>query len=103
MARVPKLKALSPEDVYRKLKDHPSWVVERSRIYRDFRFETFREALKFVLGVGAIAEKLRHHPNIFMHEYHFVRVETYTHLTGGLSAKDVELAKTIAKLLPPGR
>lgn len=103
MSRATKPVSISPEAAYRKLKHSPEWIVERGRIYRDFRFETFREALKFVLGVGTIAEKIGHHPSIVMHEYHFVRVETYTHLTGGLSNRDVELVRAIEKLLPESR
>lgn len=99
MSRATKPVSLSPEAAYRKLKHSPEWIVERGRIYRDFRFDTFREALRFVVAVGAIAEKLGHHPNIWIHEYHFVRVETYTHLTGGLSDRDVALAKAIDKLM----
>ena len=85
---------LTPEDAYRDLKDS-AWIVERGRIYRDFRFETFDQALEFVNHIGKIAEQIGHHPNIVMHEYHFLRIESYDHLTGGLSSKDVELAVAV--------
>lgn len=98
MSRAEKLVPLSPETAYQKLKHSPEWIVERGRIYRDFRFENFAAAIRFVDRVAAIAERIGHHPNILMHEYHFVRIETYTHLTGGLSNKDVELVGAIEKL-----
>ena len=85
----------SPEEVYQRLEHHPLWVVEHSRIWRDFRFETFTQALEFVNRVAEAAKKIGHHPNIWMHEYHFLRIESYDHLTGGLSSKDVELAVAV--------
>lgn len=48
---------LSPEQVYERLAISPRWIVERSRIYRDFRFDTFREVIAFVNEVAAIADE----------------------------------------------
>lgn len=90
---------LPPELVYQRLAHSPHWIVERSRIYRDFRFETFGEAIVFVNQVAEIAEQQDHHPNIFLHEYHFVRIETYSHIVGGLTQKDVRLALAIDDLI----
>lgn len=98
MSRTKKPAPLSPEKAYQKLKHSPEWIVERGRIYRDFRFENFAAAMRFVNRVAAVAERIGHHPNILMHEYHFVRIETYTHLTGGLSNRDVALAQAISRL-----
>ncbi len=94
---------LSPEEAYQKLAAHPGWIVERGRIYRDFRFENFAAAMRFVNRVAAVAERIGHHPNITIHEYHFVQIETYTHLTGGLSERDVELARAVSRLAPAPR
>src|SRR5438045_5318543 len=44
----------------------PDWSLGDGahRIERDFRFRNFREALSFVVVVGAIAESEGHHPDI---------------------------------------
>jgi len=39
---------IAPETAAEELKEHPLWVVERSRLYRDFRFKNFKAAIAFV-------------------------------------------------------
>ena len=89
---------ISPESAYRQLADHPQWVVERHRLYRDYRFPSFLAAVAFIQRVAEVAERHDHHPNISLHEYCFVRVELYSHRTDALTQKDVELAKAIDHL-----
>jgi 4a-hydroxytetrahydrobiopterin dehydratase len=90
---------LTPEEAARALKAHPAWVVERNRIYRDFRFPNFKAAIKFVNEVAELAEELGHHPNIHLHEWSFVQLELYSHAAGGLSRADVEFALELDKRL----
>ncbi len=86
---------VTPEDAYHQLEQHPRWVVERTRIYRDLRFASFMDAISFINRVADIAERHDHHPNIQLHHYLFVRLELYSHLDDGLSQKDIDLAKAI--------
>jgi len=45
----------------------PAWsVVKRHHITRAFPFPDFKQALKFVNRVGALAEKQGHHPDFIM-------------------------------------
>lgn len=83
---------ISPEAAYRALDGHPGWVVERHRLYRDYRFESFTSAIKFVNRVAELAERLGHHPNIRLHEWCFVQLELYSHQYGTISTLDVEFA-----------
>jgi 4a-hydroxytetrahydrobiopterin dehydratase len=91
--------AISPEDAYRALAGHPAWIVERDRLHRDIRLRSFMEAIDLITRVAATAEVIRHHPNIRLHEWCFVDFEVYSHLTGGISSRDVELALAIDKLI----
>ncbi len=91
--------AITPEDAYRALKAHRSWIVERDRIHRDLRFTSFAAAMEFVDRVAALAETLGHHPNIRVHEWCFVELEIYSHVSGGLTRRDVDLAAAIDALL----
>jgi 4a-hydroxytetrahydrobiopterin dehydratase len=93
---------ISPEVAYRALEGHPTWVVERHRLYRDFRLGSFTEAISFVTRVAEVAERLGHHPNILVHEWCFVRLELYSHLEDALSDRDVELALAIDRMLNRG-
>jgi 4a-hydroxytetrahydrobiopterin dehydratase len=83
---------ISPEAAAEALKEHPLWVVERGRLYRDFRFPDFKSAMAFVNRVAELAERLGHHPNILVHEWSFVHLELYSHADGGLSRFDVDFA-----------
>lgn len=91
--------AISPEDALRSLAGHPAWIVERDRLHRDIRLRSFMEAIGLITRVAAIAEAMRHHPNIRLHEWCFVDFEVYSHLTGGISRRDVELALAIDELI----
>jgi 4a-hydroxytetrahydrobiopterin dehydratase len=91
--------AIAPEDAYRALRAHASWIVERNRIRRDLRFASFSAAMDFVNRVAAVAEAIGHHPNIRLHEWCFVELEVYSHVSGGLTGKDVELAAAIDEMI----
>jgi 4a-hydroxytetrahydrobiopterin dehydratase len=90
---------LTPEDAYRRLRAHPGWVVERDRLRRDFRLRSFTEAVAFIDRVAVVAEHLGHHPNIRLHEWCFVELETYSHITGSLTTRDLDLVLGIDAML----
>ncbi|TMC11831.1 MAG: 4a-hydroxytetrahydrobiopterin dehydratase [Chloroflexi bacterium] len=90
---------VAPEAAAAALKDHPAWVVERSRIYRDFRLPDFKAAIRFVNEVAELAEEAGHHPNIHLHEWCFVQLELYSHAAGGLSRYDVDFALALDQRL----
>jgi 4a-hydroxytetrahydrobiopterin dehydratase len=93
---------IAPELAADELKEHPAWVVERSRLYRDFRFPNFRAAIAFVNEVAELAESLAHHPNILVHEWCFVHLELYSHADGGLSRFDVDFAIALDAMIGSG-
>ena len=90
---------IAPETAAEELKEHPLWVVERSRLYRDFRFKNFRAAIAFVNQVADLAERLAHHPNVLIHEWCFVHLELYSHADGGLSRFDVDFALALDEMI----
>ena len=58
------------------------WQEKDDALTRDYEFKNFAEALAFVNEVGAVAERLDHHPDILMHGYKYVRISTMTHSAG---------------------
>jgi 4a-hydroxytetrahydrobiopterin dehydratase len=90
---------ITPEDASRALRKHPAWIVERDRLHRDLRLSSFVAAIDFINRVARVAEAVNHHPNIRLHEWCFVELEVYSHLTGGLTTRDVELAVAIDGVL----
>lgn len=77
----------------------PGWteVSERDAIFRKFVFKDFNEAFGFMTRAALVAEKLDHHPE-WMNVYKTVEVTLSTHDAGGLTEKDITLAKAMDKL-----
>lgn len=94
---------IAPEEAYTQLQAHPAWIVERTRIHRDYRFVSFRDAVAFIDRVADVAEAHAHHPNITLHEWCFVRLELYSQLLDALTQADVDLAVALDGLeVDPG-
>jgi 4a-hydroxytetrahydrobiopterin dehydratase len=73
----------------------PAWVHYNAHdLRREFRFANFAEALAFTNRVGAIAEELDHHPEIFL-TWGRVVVTTWTHQPEGISRADFLLAARV--------
>ena len=77
----------------------PDWrmVEGRDAIRRDFRFRDFSEAWGFMARVALLAEKHDHHPEWF-NVWNRVEIVLSTHDAGGLSERDVGLARAIDAL-----
>jgi len=66
----------------------------RDAIQKKFVFKDFNEAFGFMSRVALAAEKMDHHPEWF-NVYKTVEVTLSTHDAGGLTEKDVMLARTM--------
>lgn len=67
-------------------------------ITREDKFGDFTEAFGFMTKVAILAEKHDHHPD-WSNAYNRVTISLTTHSAGGLTEKDVELAREIDELL----
>ncbi len=78
----------------------PAWkmVEGRDAIARSFRFRDFSEAWGFMCRVALLAEAQDHHPE-WSNVWNRVEIVLSTHDAGGLSARDVRLAKAIDALV----
>ena len=65
---------------------------------RTFEFASFVEAFGFMTRVAILAEKADHHPEWF-NVYNKVEITLTTHDAGGLSKRDIALAKEIDALI----
>ncbi len=72
-------------------------VEGRDAIARRFAFKDFSEAWGFMSRVALVAEKLDHHPE-WTNVYSRVEVTLSTHDAGGLTEKDVTLAKAMDQI-----
>ena len=78
------------------LADLDGWseVDGRDAIARNFRFRDFNEAFGFMARVALFAERADHHPEWF-NVYNRVEITLSTHDAGGVSEKDIALARFI--------
>uniref|UniRef100_A0A8C5L9G6 4a-hydroxytetrahydrobiopterin dehydratase n=1 Tax=Jaculus jaculus TaxID=51337 RepID=A0A8C5L9G6_JACJA len=74
------------------------WVdlSERDAIYKEFSFKNFNQAFSFMSHVALQAEKMNHHPEWF-NVYNKVQITLTSHDCGGLTKRDMRLAKFIEK------
>jgi len=87
---------LSPDARAAALRTLPAWaeVAGRDAIRRELRFADFNAAFGFMMRVALMAEKLDHHPE-WSNTYNRVEIVLSTHDAGGVSARDVALARFI--------
>jgi 4a-hydroxytetrahydrobiopterin dehydratase len=77
-------------------KELPGWsdVAGRDAIHKTFTFADFNAAFGFMSRVAMAAEKADHHPEWF-NVYNRVDITLSTHDAGGVSERDVKLARFI--------
>lgn len=72
----------------------PGWTCDGKALRRTFAFPDFVAAVAFVNRLVGPAEAQNHHPDIIL-SYNRVTLSLTTHDAGGLTAKDIALARAI--------
>ena len=88
---------LSTEVVKQRLAELEGWRFERDRLVKDFSFDGFSPAFGFVCRVALLAEGHNHHPTV-CHSYASVTIETWSHDAGGVTERDLSLARAVNEL-----
>ena len=83
----------------------PAWrlIQDGTRICRAWPLTSFRDGIRLINTIGALAEREQPHPDLHLESYRTVRVEIYTHAIGGLSENDFILAAKIDTVAPPSQ
>ena len=94
---VPQLTEAERDDALAAL---PGWRLRDDglAIERELKFADFNEAFGFMTRVALLADKHDHHPE-WSNVYNRVAITLTTHDAGGLSARDVAMAKAIDALV----
>ena len=92
------MKPMDADTLGSEMKSLPAWSLEGDRISRECLFENFVEAFGFMTSVALLAERANHHPE-WRNVYNRVQIELTTHEAGGLTGRDIELAREIDALL----
>jgi 4a-hydroxytetrahydrobiopterin dehydratase len=91
---------LQPQDVQAACAELPAWRYDTSsggRLERTWSFKDFSQAFAFMTRVALLAEKHDHHPE-WSNVYNKVSITLTTHDAGGLSLRDVQMARAIDQL-----
>lgn len=77
------------------------WRRDGDAIVRELRFPSFMDAIRFIDRVALLAEEADHHPEL-TNVYWNVGVRLTTHDAGGITERDVALARAIDGAVDPG-
>jgi 4a-hydroxytetrahydrobiopterin dehydratase len=88
---------LSDIAIQRELGNLTGWSRRGDAITRTFQFRNFLTGIDFVSAVAKAAEAADHHPDIDI-RYTKVTCTLSTHSAGGITQKDLNLAKEIDRV-----
>ena len=92
---------LSDITIQRELGALHGWSRRGDVLTRTYQFRNFPESMRFVNRVADAAEAADHHPDIDI-RYSKVTLTLSTHSAGGITEKDIALAKAIDMPAEPG-
>ena len=85
---------LNESGILAALEGLPGWSVLEGKLHREYRFPDFIHAFGFMAAAAVAIEKMGHHPEWF-NVYNRVTVDLTTHDAGGITSRDVELARLL--------
>jgi 4a-hydroxytetrahydrobiopterin dehydratase len=89
---------LTSQEITTGLQDLRSWKLNsQNRLEAEFKFKNFAEAFSFMTRIAFEAEKMDHHPD-WSNSYNRVKIELVTHDSGGVTEKDLKLARKISAI-----
>jgi 4a-hydroxytetrahydrobiopterin dehydratase len=91
--------SLSDQQITEKLQAMRGWEFADSKIQKTYRMSDFNRAVETVNKIAVVAEHANHHPDILIHNFNQLTISTSTHSDGGVTEKDISLAREIEKLM----
>lgn len=89
----------SVEEVRRWLETHlPTWEVRDGMLARTYRTGSWPRTLLVAQAIAFLGETAWHHPDLLL-RYGSVEVRLMTHSAGGITDKDLELARRIEEVI----
>jgi len=95
---------LTPDEIELALSQLAGWRLAGDRLRREYRFPDFVDAWGFMSAAALVIQQMDHHPE-WSNVHARVVVELTTHDSGGVTRRDVELARRMeaiaSRLLRP--
>jgi 4a-hydroxytetrahydrobiopterin dehydratase len=88
------MKKLTESEIYAAVESLPSWSFVNGKLHREYKFPDFAHAVGFMTIAAPGIEKMNHHPE-WANVYNRVVVDLTSHDAGGITNRDVELAKLL--------
>jgi 4a-hydroxytetrahydrobiopterin dehydratase len=88
---------LSDIAIQRELGNLPGWSRRGDVITKTYQFRTFMAGIDFVVAVAKTAEAADHHPDLDI-RYTKIVCALSTHSAGGITQKDLDLAKQMERI-----
>jgi 4a-hydroxytetrahydrobiopterin dehydratase len=85
-------------EIQRALAELDSWTIVDGKLHRECKFRNFVRAFGFMPQVALLAERAAHHPE-WSNVYNRVVVDLTTHEAGGITQKDLDLAREIDEIV----
>ncbi len=92
------MEKLSEQQVDEQLADLSGWNQKDGAITKTYRFTDFKQAFSAMTRIAFECEAMNHHPD-WENVYNTLTIRLNTHDAGGITRKDIELAKTIESLI----
>lgn len=74
-----------------------AWSLRDGKLHREYRFPSFVEAFGFMASAALRAEAMSHHPE-WSNVYDRVTINLTTHDSGGVTERDLALARQMERL-----
>jgi len=78
----------------------PGWSLENAKLHKQYAFADFAHAFGFMATAAVLIEKMNHHPE-WSNIYNRVDVHLTTHDAGGVTNRDIELARLLDSISAP--
>jgi 4a-hydroxytetrahydrobiopterin dehydratase len=89
---------VNDEELTAVLANLPGWEEKDGKLHKTYKFDSFAQAMGWMISVAIHADKMDHHPE-WSNVYNKVQVDLVTHdLDNAISNLDIDLAKKMEAL-----
>ncbi|HEX2786896.1 MAG TPA: 4a-hydroxytetrahydrobiopterin dehydratase [Ignavibacteria bacterium] len=78
------------------------WQYVENSLKKTFKTKGFPQTMGFISAVGALCQAQDHHPDYGTFKYQEVALSFSTHSEGGVTQKDLDIAKAIDEIFDNG-
>ena len=91
------LKRLTLREIKTALKTMHGWryLPRQKVICVEYKMKDFMTVVRAIQKIARLAQKANHHPDLFLTRYRHLKILCTTHESGGVTKKDIDLAKSI--------